>query len=243
MIERGSLKTRAFELCRTSKPSLILAGLFFALFSLAVSTLSARIMSSGFTERDVERFMDAYYSGNYEYALSLSSKFQPSAAAMMIDTALQIALMIVYAGFIIFVLNTIRSSEANYGNLLDGFGMAGKVILLNILEGIFILLWSFLLVVPGIIAAYRYRQAIYILIDHPEKSVMQCIRESKQMMDGHKAELFWLDLSMIGWLLMDMFVPFAAVWTAPYTNTVWGLYYEQLSGYDRKTYDIGNSGF
>ena len=75
----------------------------------------------------------------------------------------------------------------------------------------------------------RYRLALYILIDHPEKTVIQCIRESKEMMRGHKAELFRLDLSMIGWLLLDMFVPFAAVWTAPYTNTVWAMYYEALS--------------
>ena len=108
------------------------------------------------------------------------------------------------------------------------------MILLNIVEGILIFLWSLLLVVPGIIAAYRYRLALYILIDHPEKTVIQCIRESKEMMRGHKAELFRLDLSMIGWLLLDMFVPFAAVWTAPYTNTVWALYYEALSNRTEK---------
>ncbi|MBP5168716.1 MAG: DUF975 family protein, partial [Oscillospiraceae bacterium] len=198
------------------------------LLSLVVSSLSARLMGNGITAGDVSRIMDAYQNGNYSYVLSYASRFQPSGLASLIDMALQFVMMVVSAGFVIFILNTVRRTNAVYGNLLDGFSIAGRVILLNIVEGLLIFLWSLLLVVPGIIAAYRYRLALYLLIDHPEKSVLQCIRESKEMMRGHKAELFRLDLSMIGWLLLDMFIPFAAVWTAPYTNTVWVLYYEAL---------------
>ena len=227
-MDRHSLKSRARELCITAKPSLLLAGLIFSLLSLVVSTLSARLMSGGLTERDLMRFVEAYNSGNYEYALSYITRFQPSGAASLLDTLLQMLMMIVSAGFVIFIINTIRDTGAAYGNLLDGFSIAGKVILLNVLEAVFIFLWSLLLVVPGIIAAYRYRQAIYILIDDPSKSVLQCIRESKEMMDWHKKELFVLDLSLIGWLLLDTFVPFAAVWTAPYTGTIYALYYDFL---------------
>ncbi len=229
MIDRHSLKSRAWEVCTKAVPSVIIAGLLYSLLSLIVSSLSARLMGSGITSSDVSRIVDAYQDGNYSYVISYASRFQPSGLASLIDMALQFVMMIVSAGFVIFILNTVRSTNAAYGNLLDGFSIAGRVILLNIVEGILIFLWSLLLVVPGIIAAYRYRLALYILIDHPEKTVIQCIRESKEMMRGHKAELFRLDLSMIGWLLLDMFVPFAAVWTAPYTNTVWAMYYEALS--------------
>ncbi len=230
MIDRHSLKTKAWEFCAKAVPSVIIAGLFYSLLSMMVGTLSARLMGSSATAADIERAMEAFQNGDYERVVSYASRFQPSRAASLIDMALQIVMMIVSAGFVIFILNTVRGTNAVYGNLLDGFSIAGRVILLNVLEGLLIVLWSFLLIIPGIVAAYRYRMALYLLIDHPEKSVTQCIRESKEMMHGHKAELFRLDLSMIGWLLLDMFVPFAAVWTAPYTNTVWALYYEQLSG-------------
>lgn len=230
MIDSSSLKSRAWELCKSSVPSLIVAGLIYSLLSMIIGTLSARLMGPSVSVRDMERLMEAYSSGNYDYVASFVSRYQPSALASLIDLALQAVMMIVSAGFLIFIFNTIRSTNASYGNLLDGFGIAGKVILLNLLEGLLIGLWSLLLVIPGIIAWYRYRIAIYILIDHPEKSVIQCLRESREMMKGHKADLFRLDLSMIGWLILDLFIPFAAVWTAPYTNTVWALYYEDRCG-------------
>ena len=105
------------------------------------------------------------------------------------------------------------------GNLLDGFGFGLKVVILNILEAVFIGLWSMLLLFPGVIAYYSYSQAIYILVDDPTKSPMQCIRESKAMMAGHKGELFALDLSFLGWYLLSLIPMFGyavRVWTVPY---------------------------
>ena len=230
MTDTHSLKSRAWEFCTKAVPSVIIAGVIYAVLSMVISALSARLMGVNISARDFERMMGAYQNEDYSYVISYASRFRPSAQASLIDTALQIVMMIVSAGFTIFILNTVRKTNAAYGNLLDGFAIAGRVILMNLLEGLFIMLWGLLFVIPGIIAAYRYRMAIYLLIDHPEKSVLQCIRESKEMMKGHKAELFRLDLSMIGWLLLDWLIPFASVWTAPYTNTVWVLYYETLIG-------------
>ena len=62
---------------------------------------------------------------------------------------------IVGAGFILFLLNTIRSTGACLGNLLDGFGFFFKILLLTVLEYIFVTLWSLLFIFPGFIAAYR----------------------------------------------------------------------------------------
>ena len=186
--------------------------------------------------RDAELFLNAYNSGNYDRAISIMNKFQPSGGAFAVDTALQIVMMLVSAGFTIFVLNTIRNSGASYGNLLDGFGIAGKIIVLNLVEGVLIGLWSLLLIVPGIIASYRYSQALYILIDNPEKSVLQCIRESKELMNGRKQELFVLDLSLIGWGLLGALIPLATIWTAPYLRTIHALYYQELKKMESEEY-------
>ena len=87
-----------------------------------------------------------------------------------------------------------------------------------------------LLLFPGVIAYYRYSQAIYILVDDPTKSPMQCIRESKAMMAGHKGELFALDLSFLGWYLLSLIPMFgyAVVWTVPYIGMTKTLYFEAL---------------
>ena len=230
MIDRSSLKADAADLCKTSKPSLILVGLIYALLTIVMSTLSSRVMSAGITISDADRFLNAFYSGNYETAFALLDRVRPPASSYMIDGALRLVMMIVSAGFTVFVLNTIRNAGAVYGNLLDGFGIAGRIILLNLLEGILVFLWSLLLLVPGIIAAYRYSQAIYILLDHPEKSVLECIRESKELMRGRKGELFKIDLSLLGWAILGAFIPFVTIWTAPYIRTIHALYHMELTG-------------
>ena len=59
-------------------------------------------------------------------------------------------------------------------------------------------LWSLLFVIPGIIAAYRYSMAHYILMDHPEMTGSEAIEASKALMTGRKWKLFCLQFSFIG---------------------------------------------
>lgn len=59
--------------------------------------------------------------------------------------------------------------------------------------------------------------ALYIMLDNPQLSALDCIRASKQMMDGRKGELFVLDLSFLGWYLLALF-PFVTIWVTPYTS-------------------------
>lgn len=87
-----------------------------------------------------------------------------------------------------------KSTEAS--DILD-------LLLLNILVGLFTLLWSFLFIIPGIIKAYSYSQAINVFFDHKKNgtqiSYTQAIKESMLMMKGNKLDLFILQLSFIGW--------------------------------------------
>ena len=98
------------------------------------------------------------------------------------------------------------------------------------MQGIFIALWSLLFIVPGIIAMYRYRMAYYILLDDPDKGPLQCIRESKELMRGHKKELFFLDLSFIGWeFLITISAGILGIWILPYIYTTYAMYYNDLA--------------
>ena len=110
--------------------------------------------------------------------------------------------MVLSAGFVLYCMAIRRGERAEYLTLFDGFSFVGKIILLNIVEYLFIFLWSMLFVIPGIIAAYRYRFALYNLYENPGIGVMEALNMSKQQTLGYKGQLFMLDLSYIGWLLL-----------------------------------------
>lgn len=233
-IDRVELKRRAKGMLSTATPSPIRVTLIFLAVSLLFSLLSARLLGLSLTQQDLEQILVHMENGNYDYAMSYITDYMPPATSYIIDAALQIASCIVSAGFTIFILNTVRGTGACFGNLLDGFGIFGRVLWLEILKWIFTTLWSSLFVIPGIIAAYRYRMALYILIDHPEMSAMDCIRESKRMMKGHKAELFWLDLSFIGWSILSSLAAIGwcvSIFTTPYFALTYAQYYEILAGH------------
>lgn len=140
----------------------------------------------------------------------------------------------VFAGYAYACLNLSRGREAGWDNLLYGFTRFFKVIWLNILMAVFIRLWSLLFVITGIVATYRYSMAFYIMQDNPEYSAVECIRRSREMMDGHKLDLFRLHLSMFGWLLLELLIPFAEVYVSPYMSIVDTGFYNHLSGHNRK---------
>ena len=102
-------------------------------------------------------------------------------------------------GLTLFFLAMFRRQIVGIGDVFLGFERYGKALGLFLFQGLFILLWSLLFLVPGIIAAIRYSQAFFILADDPNKGIRQCMDESKMMMRGNKAKYFCLSLSFIGW--------------------------------------------
>ena len=105
-------------------------------------------------------------------------------------------------GITVYFLDLVRESKSDIGQVFSGFGYYFKTLLLFVLMSIFILLWTLLFIIPGIIAAFRYSQAFYILADDPSKDIMQCLKESKALMKGNKAKYLCLQLSFIGWYLL-----------------------------------------
>ena len=105
-------------------------------------------------------------------------------------------------GFTIFLLTFFRKRKIDNTLLFEGFSRFGKAMLLLVLMSVKIMLWSLLLVIPGIIAAFRYSQAFYVLADNPDMPVSQCIKESCRIMAGNKGRYFYLQLTFIGWYIL-----------------------------------------
>ena len=103
------------------------------------------------------------------------------------------------AGFTLYCMAVRRGQRAEFLTLFDGFSLVGKIIGLSIVTAVFTFLWSLLLVIPGIIAAYRYRFAVYNLLEDPELGILEALDMSKRQTYGYKGQLFVLDLSYLGW--------------------------------------------
>ena len=62
-----------------------------------------------------------------------------------------------------------------------------------------IMLYTLLLIVPGIIKSYEYLFVDYILKDQPDITPDEALALSSKMTDGLKWEMFLLDLSFLPW--------------------------------------------
>ncbi|MEG1658056.1 MAG: DUF975 family protein [Oscillibacter sp.] len=110
--------------------------------------------------------------------------------------------LVLATGFTLYCMALRRGERAEFLSLFDGFSFVGKIIGLYLVEYFFIFLWSMLFAIPGMIAIYRYRFAIYNLCENPELGVMEALDMSKRQTLGYKGQLFMLDLSYFGWSLL-----------------------------------------
>lgn len=155
-----------------------------------------------------ERWMEALKVTLLMYAITML----PSAIIPLISrtaftmSALNIYTMMVTGpmtlGLSVYFLKVFRQKEGGIEDLLAGFHYMWKSFVLLILIWVKTFFWALLFIVPGIIAAFRYSQAFFILADNPEKTPRQCIVESSNMMMGNKAKLFFLELSFLGWAIL-----------------------------------------
>lgn len=137
----------------------------------------------------------------------------------------------------VFFLRISRGEEVDYGQLFDGFRGWDeylRIFLTEFLKGLYTFLWTLLLIVPGIMKSYSYAMTDFVLKDEPELKYDAAIERSMQMMEGHKADLFWLDLSFIGWILLSILTfGIGFLLLIPYMETAHAQFYEDLKAQER----------
>lgn len=223
-IDRGQKKAEARLAMREHRPSIYLMAMLYAVILYVLGTLTTRLQFPGLTAEQLWALSSGMLSEEEILAIAARIGANTSAASVLLRAAIGLMEIVLGAGFALVCLNVARRLPATAGTLFDGFGLFFRVIWLNIVLGVFVFLWSLLLIVPGIIAGYRYRFALYILLDDPTKGALDCIRESKELTRGRKGELFVLDLSFLGWSLLSI-IPFVSIYTSPYmTLTDVGFY-------------------
>ena len=105
----------------------------------------------------------------------------------------------------------------------------GKKLVVTILRTVFITLWCFLFIIPGIVYNYSSYFSFQIMCENPNLKPMEALKLSKKMVAGNRGELFALDLSFIGWwILCGISFGIASIYAIPYYLTTQALYYENF---------------
>ena len=159
------------------------------------------------------------------FGIALACAFIPmvgGVASFLVTPPLSLGVCMIYLGLT-------EGKKAEVGTLFQGFQSFGKSIWLTILVAVFTFLWTLLLYIPGIIKGLSYSMAFYVLADNPEMTAREALRESKEIMHGHKWELFVLELSFFLWMILGLFtLGFAYIYVIPYMSATVANFYQKI---------------
>ncbi len=161
----------------------------------------------------------------------LSSYYSSSEESMIlsiISSIIDIVVLPLIFGATAFVVKFVRKEPVELSYMFTFYSKFWPIFALSFLVGLFTSLWALLFIIPGIIAALSYSMTTYIFIDG-EEDAMECIRKSKKMMNGYKADYFVFNLSFIGWILLAILTfGLVFIYVVPYMAVSQCLYYEEL---------------
>ena len=158
-------------------------------------------------------------------ALGVACSFVPvigAVGALIITPVFEVSICMIY-------LKLTKNEEIKVEDVFWGFSITGKSLWLYIITNFFIFLWSLLLVIPGIIKGFSYSMAPYILADNPELTANEALNKSKEIMDGHKFDLFVLQLSFFWWhMLVGITFGIASIYVIPYISATTANFYNSI---------------
>ena len=171
-------------------------------WKMFVVTLIASILT-GEKTTIIERVQD-FTSNNLSYdSQPIFYSFISIASILGILYTIFIGNVIVVGKNGYFIKNHDENPEL--GEIFKGFkGNYLNVVKIMFLMDLKTLLWLLLLIVPGVIKAYEYSMIPYLLAENPDLSADEAFSLSKQMTTGQKMDLFVLDLSFLGWIILGL---------------------------------------
>ena len=180
-------------------------------WKMFVVTLIASILT-GEKTTIIERVQD-FASNNHSYdaqPMFYSSNFELIFYSFISIASILGILYTIFIGNVIVVGKNgyfIKSHDENpeLGEIFKGFkGNYLNVVKIMFLMDLKTLLWLLLLIVPGVIKAYEYSMIPYLLAENPNLSADEAFSLSKQMTTEQKMDLFVLDLSFLGWIILGL---------------------------------------
>lgn len=244
MPDRVAIKYEAKGLIRTGRVPMLAVAAIVILIGMLLSGIENLLESGnilgGMSYEEYRRYLQMMETGDLEWFLEEVSV--PSPASSFFSILSSLFTIVLMGGYYIYCMGIRQRLAMPYTTLADGLSVAGRLILCHILMYIKILLWAMLFIVPGLIASYRYRFAIYNLLTDDSLSASEAIRLSCEQTNGMKGSLFVLDLSFVGWSILSNFtLGLLNIWLLPY-QTLCDLAYFEIAQQNlgRSPYGTGN---
>lgn len=134
-------------------------------------------------------------------------------------------------GLSLFTLSISRGKTAEIYQIFQGFNKFILTLKTYLLMILYVILWSLLLIIPGIIAAISYSQIFFILADGDATSATEALEKSKKMMDGYKWKFVLLELRFVGWFILSVLtLGIGFLWFFPYLQVSLAKFYDDVSG-------------
>ncbi|ALO04207.1 DUF975 family protein [Lactiplantibacillus paraplantarum] len=236
---RAELKTEVKQLFKGRWKDAILLCIIISLLTIfgVMSDYSSR-MRSGDPSSDGETFkqLGTFTGADLSLILAVVVGF------LLVQLVVALVIQLFRIGTSYAMLDWVRQPEREIHPVSDstigftkryGWALVGLIIY----KAILVFLWSLLLIVPGIIKAYAYTQTFYVYKDmlattsagQPRPRYRDAVTRSRQLMKGHKWQLFVLQLSFLGWALLSVLTAgIGQLWLTPYTYGVFANYYDNL---------------
>ena len=159
MLDRVQLKYEAKAITKNARESAYVFTLIYLAIGLVLDGIDYLV--SGSPQAEVYGYLADYMPEAAVYLRGTEPILHlPAPAVWFVSIVISLVTAVLGAGYILYTMNVRKGLITPYTTLFDGFLFAGKIILLEIVQYIFVFLWSLLFIIPGIIAGYRYRFAL-----------------------------------------------------------------------------------
>jgi uncharacterized membrane protein len=152
-----------------------------------------------------------FYKNGFSYLRIGEGKARPNIGPAYLFILLVSVLIILAGHFLVGNVLTVglarffmenRHGTASFSTLFFGFSHHWRnIVAVMFFRDVQVLLWSLLLVVPGIYMAYQYRMVPYLLAENSALPPQRAMHLSREAMQNETRSTVLLDLSFIGWFL------------------------------------------
>ena len=159
------------------------------------------VQSSGLSSQDtaaLNQFADQFVNSG---AVTVTAAIVAMIVSL-VGLAAAFAVAILQIGFSHMALIASAGGIPKFGDFFTPFKRFGRWLGFSLIMGLRVLAWSLLFVIPGIIAAYRYSAATYLMLEDPNMKINESLRKSGELMRGYKWKLFVLNFSFFWWLVL-----------------------------------------
>ena len=185
----------ALDALRGKWKTAVLTGIAASALGATIVSSSNSIVSNSDQAKDIHFELFSQPNGGRLLAVLLAGIVLWAILQLIVGGAVQL-------GYARFNLNLVDRKDAAVSDLFSQKDRLWDGFCMKFLQGLYIALWSLLLVIPGIVKSYSYAMTPYIMSEHPSLTANEAITESRRIMDGNKWRLFCLDFSFIGWELL-----------------------------------------